>query len=131
VRIVSACCVRYRRDLAYLEIQEKLMAQHSNYTYIPLTTREADTINRKIYIQELMSSGRLEEAISQVLDQERTHDYLSRNPSMIGVPVKDRATGQRTYPQPLGVVELLERRGFRADQPNVKLRGNIHFEEYW
>jgi ferredoxin--NADP+ reductase len=130
-RIVSACCVRYRRDLAYLEIHEKLMAQHPNYAYIPLTTREADTINRKVYIQELISSGQLEETISQVLDPERTHIYLCGNPSMIGVPVKDKATGQRTYPEPLGVVELLEKRGFHADQPNLKLRGNIHFEEYW
>ena len=50
---------------------------------------------------------------------------------MIGVPVKDQTTGQRTYPQPVGVVEILEKRGFQADQANVKVKGNIHFEEYW
>ena len=50
---------------------------------------------------------------------------------MIGVPVKDPATGQRTYPRPTGVIEILERRGFQVDQPQVKMKGNIHFEEYW
>ncbi len=50
---------------------------------------------------------------------------------MIGVPVKDRETGQRTYPRPVGVIEILERRGFQADQPQAKIKGNIHFEEYW
>jgi len=50
---------------------------------------------------------------------------------MIGVPEKDKATGQRVYPQPLGVIEILERRGFQADQPQIKIKGNVHFEEYW
>ena len=50
---------------------------------------------------------------------------------MIGVPVKNPQTGQREYPQPLGVIEILEQRGFKADQPQIKFKGNIHFEEYW
>ena len=50
---------------------------------------------------------------------------------MIGVPVKDKTTGARTYPQPLGVIEILERRGFQADNAAAKLKGNVHFEEYW
>ena len=25
----------------------------------------------------------------------------------------------------------LEKRGFHVDQPSQKLKGNIHFEEYW
>jgi len=50
---------------------------------------------------------------------------------MIGVPAKDRDTGARVYPQPRGIIEILEQRGFRADQPNIKLRGNVHYEEYW
>jgi ferredoxin/flavodoxin---NADP+ reductase len=56
--------------------------------------------------------------------------FLCGNPKMIGVPVKDRASGHLTYPQPLGVVEILEKRGFKADQGS-KARGNVHFEEYW
>jgi ferredoxin--NADP+ reductase len=50
---------------------------------------------------------------------------------MIGVPQKNKETGVREYPQPLGVIEILERRGFQADNATIKLKGNIHFEEYW
>jgi ferredoxin/flavodoxin---NADP+ reductase len=130
-RILAACCVRYRRDLGYLPIQEVLMRRYPSYAYLALTTREADTINRKVYIQDLITSGQLEEVLGQPLDPARTHVYLCGNPKMIGVSVKDRQTGQRTYPQPLGVIEILERRGFQADQPTIKFKGNIHFEEYW
>lgn len=128
-RVLSACCVRYRRDLGYLPVHEALMRRYPNYTYLSLTTREADTINRKVYVQDLISTGRMEEHLGQPLDPARTHVYLCGNPSMIGVPVKDRDTGERHYPRPTGIIELLEQRGFRADQP--KAPGNIHFEEYW
>jgi ferredoxin--NADP+ reductase len=128
-RILSACCVRYRRDLAYLAVQEELMRRYPNYTYLSLTTREADTVRHKVYIQDLITSGQLEERLAQPLDPGRTHVFLCGNPKMIGVPVKDRDTGVRTYPQPVGVIEILEQRGFRADQARDK--GNIHFEEYW
>jgi ferredoxin--NADP+ reductase len=130
-RILSACCVRYRRDLAYLAMHETLMRRHPNYTYLSLTTREADTINRKVYVQDLITSGQLEEHLGQALDPARTHVFLCGNPSMIGVPVKDKESGQRIYPRPTGVIELLEQRGFQTDQPQIKLKGNIHFEEYW
>jgi len=50
---------------------------------------------------------------------------------MIGVPVRDKATGERTYPEPEGAIEILEKRGFRADVSSLKFKGNIHFEEYW
>jgi ferredoxin--NADP+ reductase len=128
-RILSACCVRYRRDLGYLSTHEELMRRYPNYTYAPLTTREADTVRNKVYIQDLITSGQLEERLGQALDPGRCHVYLCGNPSMIGVPTKDKETGQRVYPTPRGVVEILEARGFQADQP--RLRGNIHYEEYW
>jgi ferredoxin--NADP+ reductase len=130
-RILSACCVRYRRDLAYVPIHEELMRRHPNYTYLSLTTREADTVKHKVYIQDLITSGQLEERLGVPLDPARTHVYLCGNPKMIGVPSKDKDTGQRVYPQPPGVVEILEQRGFLADQPQIKVKGNIHFEEYW
>jgi ferredoxin--NADP+ reductase len=129
--ILSACCVRYRRDLAYLPIHEELMRRYPHYTYLSLTTREAETIQHKVYIQDLITSGQLEERLGRLLDPPRTHVFLCGNPKMIGVPARDAATGQRVYPTPLGVVEILEKRGFHADQPNIKLKGNIHFEEYW
>jgi ferredoxin--NADP+ reductase len=130
-RILSACCVRYRRDLAYLSIHEELMRRYPNYTYLSLTTREADTVQHKVYIQDLITSGQLEACLHQPMDPARTHVFLCGNPKMIGVPTKDRETGQRVFPQPPGVIEILERRGFQCDQPQVKIRGNIHFEEYW
>jgi ferredoxin--NADP+ reductase len=130
-RILSACCVRYRRDLGYLAIQEELMRRYPNYTYLALTTREAETVKHKVYIQDLITSGELEEQLGKPLDPAATHVYLCGNPKMIGVPSKDRDTGAFVYPQPPGVIEILERRGFQTDQPQAKIKGNLHFEEYW
>src|SRR5438132_7978540 len=101
-RMLSACCVRYRRDLAYLAIQEQLMRRYPHYTYLSLTTREAETVQHKVYVQDLITSGQLEEKLGQPLDPARTHVFLCGNPKMIGVPYKDRATGALTYPEPLG-----------------------------
>jgi ferredoxin--NADP+ reductase len=130
-RILSACCVRYRKDLAYLATHEELMRRHPNYTYVPMTTREPGNTEGKVYVQHLITSGQLEERLGHPLDPGRTHVFLCGNPKMIGVPEKDRATGQRVFPQPPGVIEILERRGFQADRPAAKLKGNIHYEEYW
>jgi ferredoxin/flavodoxin---NADP+ reductase len=130
-RILSASCVRFQRDLAYLPIHQELMRRHTNYTYLPLTTREAVQGGHKVYIQDLIASGELEHKLGAVLDPARTHVFLCGNPLMIGAPQKSRETGDRTYPTPLGVIELLEKRGFRMDEPQLKKKGNIHFEEYW
>jgi len=130
-RMLSACCVRYRRDLGYLRIHEELMRRYPRYTYLSLTTREAATTSNKVYIQDLILSGQLEERLGQELDPQHTQVFLCGNPKMIGVPTKDRATGVRIYPQPLGVIEILERRGFHVDQPQIKMKGNMHYEEYW
>jgi ferredoxin--NADP+ reductase len=130
-KILAACCVRYRRDLGYVDIHEELARRYGNYTYLPLTTREADTIHQKVYIQDLLTSGQLEERFGQPLDPRATHVYLCGNPKMIGLPIPDRATGTSHFPTPTGVVEILSERGFQVDQPHAKLVGNIHFEEYW
>jgi hypothetical protein len=29
------------------------------------------------------------------------------------------------------VIEILEKRGFHTDEPQIKKKGNIHIEEYW
>jgi ferredoxin--NADP+ reductase len=107
------------------------MRRHPRYKYLALTTREADTVGHKVYIQDLITSGQLEEQLGDRLDPGRTHVFLCGNPKMIGVPVKDPATGQRGYPQPVGVIEVLEGRGFQADYAPAKVKGNVHFEEYW
>ncbi len=129
-RILSVCCVRYQRDLAYRAIHDELMQRYRNYTYLPMTTRESCNTT-KVYVQDLIESGELEERLGEKLDPTRTHVFLCGNPKMIGVPEKDRDTGQRVYPQPRGVIEILERRGFQCDQPQIKLKGSVHYEEYW
>lgn len=129
-KIVNACCVRYARDLGYLDTHEHLMGQFPNYIYLALTTREPG-VTRKVYIQDLITSGELEERIGELLDPAKTHVFLCGNPKMIGVPHRDRETGTLTYPQPVGVIEVLEARGFKADIAAVKLKGKVHFEEYW
>jgi hypothetical protein len=50
---------------------------------------------------------------------------------MIGIPAKNKETNTWHYPEPLGVIEILERQGFVADNPALKREGNIHFEKYW
>lgn len=130
-KIVAACCVRCKKDLAYLSLHDELMARYPNYKYVCLTTREAFVGGHKVYIQELITSGKLEEQLGTPLDPNNTHVFLCGNPKMIGVPNIDRATGATTYPQPPGVIEILRKRGFFTDQHSLKIKGNIHFEEYW
>jgi ferredoxin--NADP+ reductase len=130
-RILSACCVRYRRDLGYLSLHQELMHRYPHYFYLPLTTRETENKQGKVYIQDLITSGLLEEKLGHSLDPRQTHVYLCGNPNMIGVPEKNRETGERTFPQPRGVLEILEKRGFQMDQPSLKIKGNLHYEEYW
>jgi ferredoxin--NADP+ reductase len=129
-KILNACCVRYSRDLGYLHTQQTLMRQFPNYTYLSLTTREP-VVTRKVYIQDVISSGELEERLGAPLDPATTHVFLCGNPKMIGVPIRDRDTGAMSYPQPLGVIEVLEGLGFRADVAATRFKGNVHFEEYW
>ena len=100
-----------------------------SYHYIPLTTREPETINNKVYIQDFLGSERIEELLKSPLDPAKTDVYLCGNPDMIGVPVIDKETEERTYPERQGVIEILEKRGFRMDYK--KFVGNIHFENYW
>ena len=129
-KILSASCVRYSRDLGYLDTHNHLMHQFPHYKYLPLTTREA-TITKKVYIQDVISHGELEEQLGAPLDPACTHVFLCGNPKMIGVPSRDKETGTKSYPTPLGVIEILERRGFQADVSAIKFKGNVHFEEYW
>lgn len=130
-KVLQACCVRLKKDLAYLDIHQQLMAKFPQYKYLALTTREADTLTHKVYIQDLITGGKLEESLGQKLDPSSTHVFLCGNPKMIGVPEKNKETGARTYPQPTGVIEILEGMGFTVDNNAAKIHGNIHFEEYW
>ncbi|MBA4187502.1 MAG: ferredoxin--NADP reductase [Planctomycetaceae bacterium] len=129
-KILSACCVRYARDLGYAKTHARLMERYPNYKYLGLTTREPG-LTKKVYIQDLITHGELEEHLGTALDPSTTHVFLCGNPKMIGVPTRDKKVGTVTYPQPPGVIEILERRGFKADVSATKFKGNIHFEEYW
>lgn len=129
--VLHACCVRYQRDLAYLDTHLQLMKAFPNYKYLSLTTREETNHGHKLYVQDLILGGQIETAIGRALDPASTHVFLCGNPKMIGVPVKDKETGQRVYPPEKGVIEILEGRGFQCDVPAQKIKGNIHFEEYW
>lgn len=134
-RIVNAVCVRKRCDLAYLATHEQLERRFSNYRYLPLTTREPVNLDRtlpgyvgKQYIQKLIESGELEKVLGHPLDPRHAHVFLCGNPAMIGIPETDDE-GNHFYPQPTGVIELLERRGFRSNDRGAG--GNVHFEKYW
>jgi len=133
-RIVSAICVRLKSDLAYKELHEQVEAEHDNYKYCAMTTREPENLDEsrpdyigKQYLQKFITSGQLEEALGRSLDPEKAQVFLCGNPAMIGIP--ETKEGVRVYPQPTGVIELLENRGFTATEGGVT--GNIHFEKYW
>jgi ferredoxin--NADP+ reductase len=133
-RIASLVCVRYERDLAYLATHQRLEEMFPNYRYLGLTTREpwnldasrADFVG-KTYLQDFFQSGRFEAWWGAALNPHRMHVFLCGNPTMIGAPQHEHAL--RFYPRPLGMVEILEARGFRIDEPHNP--GNIHLEKYW
>lgn len=128
--ILNACCVRYARDLGYTPTHARLMARFPNYKYLPLTTRE-NVGAGKVYIQDLIASGELEQHLGAKLDPASTHVFLCGNPKMIGIPVRNKETGNWDYPAPVGAIEELEKLGFKADNPALKVDGTVHFEKYW
>jgi ferredoxin--NADP+ reductase len=126
-KILNVVCVRYRSDLAYTEQQATVEERYPNYRYLTLTTREPENEGKKVYIQNLITSGQLEEDMGEPLDPAKTHIYLCGNPSMIGLPKWDGDA--MTFPDVVGVCQLLHERGFTID--HGKARGNVHYEEYW
>jgi ferredoxin/flavodoxin---NADP+ reductase len=127
-RILSVVCVRYRSDLAYLEQQQIVQDRYPSYKYVVLTTREPENEGNKVYIQDMIVSGLLEEELGEPLDPAKTHVYLCGNPAMIGIPEWTDA-GEPVFPEDLGVCQILTERGFKVDRH--KDRGNVHYEEYW
>jgi ferredoxin--NADP+ reductase len=128
-RIISVVCVRYNRDLAYTEQHAVLQERYPSYKYLPLTTREPGNEGNKVYIQDLITSGSLEEEMGAPLDPADTHVFLCGNPAMIGLPKWDDDTGEMEFPETLGVCQILHERGFTID--HRKEHGNVHYEEYW
>lgn len=133
-RIVSVCCTRQRRDLAYLETHRRLEALYDHYQYVPLTTREPENVDQsqagfmgKRYVQEFFESGEFERVTGLKLDPQQVHVFLCGNPRMIGVPLPAGAQPESLAPR--GMLQVLERRGFVVDEPGQ--RGHVHFEKYW
>lgn len=92
-----------------------------------MTTRESENQDNKVYIQDLIESGVLEEDLDLTLDPSCMHFFLCCNPAMIGLPEWDGDTP--TFPETRGVAEILVERGFILDHRRIV--GNIHYEEYW
>lgn len=127
-RILNVVCVRYRRDLAYLDRHELLQETYPNYRYVALTTREPGTRDGKVYIQDLLESGGVDRELGERMDPGTTHVFLCGNPQMIGLPRWDD-DGTMHFPESRGACEVLHERGFRLD--HHRKRGNVHYEEYW
>ena len=134
-RIVSVVCTRWQRDLAYLRDHRVLEYRYGKYQYLTLTTREPENVDSshsqfvgKRYLQDYFESGDFESDAGLVLIPGHTHVFLCGSPEMIGVPHHTHDPAKR-YPQPKGMVEVLEARGFRVDRPHEL--GDVHFEKYW
>ena len=127
-KILSVVCVRYRRDLAYASQHAAVEDRYPNYKHVALTTREPENEGNKMYIQDLITSGRLEDELGEPLDPTNTHVFLCGNPAMIGLP-QQTDDGSTQFPEQVGVSQLLDERGFTIDRR--KQRGNVHYEEYW
>jgi ferredoxin--NADP+ reductase len=132
-RIVSAVCVRQTIDAGYRAVHEELVRRFANYRYLVLTTREPENLDPahpqyvgKQYLQDALRSGRLESETRVPLDPCRGQVFLCGSPAMIGIGQNHRSPQS---PEPGSMLELLARRGFRADEPQRP--GNVHFERYW
>lgn len=134
-RIILVSSVRYRRDLGYLREHDALMRRFPHYQFIALVTREAEQyaasdpcIIRQRRLQAYFTKGEFTRDTGLVLSPLDTHVFLCGSPQMIGVPHRAK-DGSRQYPEPQGMVEILERIGFVVDTSHEQ--GNLHFETYW
>ena len=123
--LVSAVTVRQWADLGYMDEHRELERRYPNYRYLPLPTRETDVPKR--YIQDLITEDVFGNELGITLDPKTSHVFLCGNPAMIGLP--EEVDGVSTFPETVGVVQLLTERGFTLDLR--KEPGNIHYEEYW
>ncbi len=123
-RIASLVTARHLNDLAYREQHERLTRIFERYRWHGVSTRDAAAPGQRL--QAMLESGELERRAGTKLDPERCRVFLCGNMQMVGRPRSDD-TGTRTFPEPTGMIELLERRGFRSEPPE---QANIHFERY-
>ncbi len=131
--VVCMTCVRYRKDLAYIEQHRLLEQTFKNYRYIPLTTREPENSDNtrpdyvgKQYLQDFLVSEDFSVQTGCELSARNTHVLLCGSPDMIGISDRNANTNAREVP---GMVPLLEQHGFRVHKPGRQ--GNIYYEKYW
>ncbi len=124
--IVSAVSVRQWADLGYRDKHRALEERFGNYHYLPMPTREPDVPKR--YIQDLIRDDVFATELGVTLDPGSTHVFLCGNPAMIGLP-DEGSDGTVSFPETVGVVELLTAQGFTLDRRRQP--GNLHYEEYW
>lgn len=133
--VASIVCCRHRADLGYEVVHRQLDERLPHYSYRTLTTREPENRDTTVegyvgvrYVQDYFESGDMERDIGFELQPEETHIYLCGNPQMIGPPQPGHGLKRQPLSRP-GMLELLEARGFVADQPRQP--GNLHYESYW
>ena len=120
-RIAAVVTARRRADLGYGETHERLMRRFPPYRWLGVPTREPGVGGGRL--QALLASGALEERTGIRLDPRRCHVFLCGHPGMLG---RWRLVdGRKVYPEPPGMIELLERRGYRVDPPEGV---HVHFE---
>jgi len=127
-RIVSVICTQRREQQAYLETHRRIERLRPGYRYLALTTREPEDEGRRVHLQSYVDTGALERDLGWAPDPARSHVFLCGNPAMIGVP--RRRPGSRSYPEPRGMIQVLEERGFNADERSGR-RVNVHYERFW
>ena len=123
-RIASLVTVRHLDDLGYDDQHRRLAQLFDRYRWHAVVTRDAARPGQRL--QAMLESGAIEGHTGIPLDPQTCRVFLCGNADMVGRPRTDDS-GAKTYPQPPGMIELLERRGFRAEPLES---ANIHFERY-
>lgn len=126
-QVILIDCVRYLVDLGYAEEIKRLESKHENLTYIPIATRENSS---KRYIQDYFEQNILKSEYDIQIDPNSTLVFACGNPKMIGIPKRDRETGEYTFPEEKGLIEILMKKySLRINKKNDP--GQIFFEKYW
>lgn len=122
-RIAAVVTTRRAADLAYRDMHERLMRRFPSYRWVGVATREPGVAGTRLQAQ--LTSGALEASTGVRLDPQRCHVFLCGNAGMLGRCRQE--DGRRIYPQPPGMIELLEQRGYRVEPPTGV---HVHFERY-
>lgn len=145
--ITSVVGARYRQDLAYADVHERLTKLFPQYRSITLTTREPENVNRatpgyvgRQYVQDFICGEQFYRATGRRTDPATTRVFVCGNARMVGAPIanhhqnsavaatqSEAVAHQGSVPQG-GICAALERLGFVCDRPNHS--GNVHFEQY-